>query len=330
MKRAVLALAALCWLALPAISSAGQTDYKDEAVQALQSGTVYISPLAAQVSTGTSGRLESEIGNSDIAVAVFPGAASSEVQGKNYTFVREIATETGHKTVMVVVGDDLEAGSSFLPAGLAMKYAKSAEGNNGSVEGALQEFIGDVKSYRSTPLAKQHHSGGEDTLIYILVPLAAAVAATGVAFRRFRSKKQADTDKVEIESAPGTVKSPLNQLLELRRKVQDQPMRDLLAKACKDTDAYFARAKRAGRDTSADADQFSRNLQKLLEVVGTYVDIQVSPPDYYQNREQYLASGAQAVKSFSDYVVDAIQKGNLEDLSSFRVNAQILDAQRHA
>ena len=82
--------------------------YLDEATQALQSSVLYVSPSASGISTDDQSALIANIGSSDIAIVVLPAGASSEISDLP-SFAQELASRTGHDTVLVSVGGDFEA-----------------------------------------------------------------------------------------------------------------------------------------------------------------------------------------------------------------------------
>jgi hypothetical protein len=331
MKATAILMAALAAMIVSPVSlgEGPPASYVNESVQALQSGNVYVSDLATEVGSDTKDHLEKQIGNSDIAVAILPASASTETGGKVFTFVSEIAEGTGHQTVVVAVGNDLEAGSSSLPAGLAGQYANSAEQNNGSVEKALVEFIGDVKNYTTADTPPAGNDGGGFPVITVALVLAIAASGSGAVVGAIRrSKRLTSPEHVSLSRSPEKVKELLEKLLSLRNKVQDPQLRGSITDICRDMEVYFKSARSRGKDVSSEALAFQKQLESTVNVLEKYLEIQTDPR-YFPNAETDKENGAKSITDYAEFVLKSVQQAEARELTDFKVDTKILSAQKY-
>src|SRR5262249_49943588 len=85
------------WLA--PLSNA-QYSYLNEAVQALQSGNVYVSAEVSDIDNATQEQLAQQAANTGVGVVALPSDAASEANGDLPQFAAKIAEATGNNTVV--------------------------------------------------------------------------------------------------------------------------------------------------------------------------------------------------------------------------------------
>ena len=162
--------------------------YIDEAATALAQGNVYVSPEISD-SAALEAKLDQQIGDSSVAVAVF--SSNAALEGSSTEILRDLAAPADpgaptYDTVIVAVGGDLVAGSNVLPKGEAMRIANEAEASAGSLDAALTETVQRVVA--ATP-ADSSQGGGVDGGLIVggalgLVVLVAAGGALWAVLRR--------------------------------------------------------------------------------------------------------------------------------------------------
>ena len=79
--------------------------YLDEAVQALQSGNVYVSLESSGIDSIAKQELVAQTAGSDVAVVVLPANALNETGGDSAKFIQEIAQRSGYDTIVVAFGN---------------------------------------------------------------------------------------------------------------------------------------------------------------------------------------------------------------------------------
>lgn len=197
--------------------------YLDEAVQALQTSNVYMSPLANSVDPATRTELEMQADGSNVAVIILPADAVNEIGGNSTAFIAEIVRRTGYDTVVVAFGSDLQAASNELPGGLAGQLADQAEAEYGTTGSSLREFISEVG------VARNQDDGAESpsiigpvagVLLGIVILL--GLAATLVVRKQNKLRQRAATTNPSPEPRQPTVHDQLQASLGEMRKLAMQ------------------------------------------------------------------------------------------------------------
>lgn len=123
--------------------------YLDETLQALDNGNVYVSATvqATSATPVNEAKLEKELDGSTIAVVILPSDALSEIDSIP-AFISQIGANTNFQTILVAVGNDLDAMSSALnQQGLASTLANQAEQQHpGDLTAATEQFVASVQA----------------------------------------------------------------------------------------------------------------------------------------------------------------------------------------
>ncbi len=170
----------------------------DEALQALDSGNVYVSATVQATSANpvNEAKLEKELSGSDIAVVILPDSAMSEIDSIP-AFINQIAANTNYQTILVAVGSDLDAKSNTLnQPGLASTLANQAEQQHpGDLTAATEQFVASVQANTPAPATPVDDSIGINGITGIglgLVGLVVLVSGgvTGLkGYKRYRKNR---------------------------------------------------------------------------------------------------------------------------------------------
>lgn len=165
--------------------------YLDETLQALDDGNVYVSATVQATSTNPvdEAKLEKALGDSDIAVVILPDTALSEIDSIP-SFINQIAANTNFHTILVAVGDDMDAKSSMLDKpGLASALANQAEQQHpGDLTAATEEFIAAVETHAPMNDAPGDSSIGIAGIGGIVIGVAVLLAGGAVGWKAYRKR----------------------------------------------------------------------------------------------------------------------------------------------
>lgn len=319
---AVLGLATALLVASP--SAAYAASYLDEAVQALQSSNVYISPEVRTIDAGTRERLEQQTHDTGIGVVVLPAGASTEA-GDIPQFVVNITRDSGKETVIVAVGSDLEAASRTMQKDAAGKLANDLERSNSSTGDALVKFVTEARSATS---AESPQTSAPADFSGIGLPIAllvtVGVVAAGAVWR-FRKKILRPTQPVV--KAPEPIKELLAKIRMQISDVNDEGMQQQLNLAITDTEELF---KRLTRKKSGEIHQRTAKYVGLLgtvhDMVEKYVDVQNHERYYQPQYEALLRDGKNAAEQYANGVVKNIREVELGSLTDFKVDIKMLNS----
>lgn len=319
-------ICAVLWLTPQAQASAQAATYLNEAVQALQSGNVYVSAEVTDINSAAQKELAQQANANHVAVVALPAAAASEAGSNPTQFAVNIATRSGKDTLVVSIGGDLVAVSRNLPQGAAEKLASKAEADSGSTSGGLLTFISEVRDAQPKPSSSQPiaDTGGGSGLL--LVALVAFVALAAAGFGAFRYRRQAPVRS----RAPDVVKKLLSENRELGDSIKDSTIRQSLSAGQRHTEQLFLRLNQAGsnqiQETTA---TYAGHLKNLRGILVQLKDIEANP-EYYEQANLLLQSGRDAVRQYEEGALKNTQEVTSGSLTDFRVNAKLLAAMNPA
>ena len=316
----------LLGMASPAHADDG---YLNEAVQGLQGNQqVYVSPSVRGVDTNA---ILQAIKGNDIAVVVLPEDAAAAHGGAN-GFLRELNQQTNHQTLIVVIGNDMDAGSSVLGKGEASQIVNEAEGHNGTLTSRIVDAVNGIaakqqsQTHTNTSANPPQDTGSPMPFVFGLGGVAVLVVIAWVVFTRRKPRVQ---DPLAIKSSPATVRELLVKLKELIPQINDPSVTGKLRNIIRDTEEFFRRSvAAAGPDSSKETDGFHQKLDEAVKMLENYVDIQDNSR-YYEDPDALLASGADAIDGLATGVLTAVRRKNVDQLLQYQVSSDILSAQRY-
>ncbi|MGI9824726.1 hypothetical protein [Agromyces sp. Marseille-Q5079] len=171
--------------------SASDGGYVDDAVEALQTSTVYVAPDATGIDAqALQARLVGQIGSDSIGIAVLSPNAELEDTGLNIAI--QLGQETGYDTIIVAIGDDLSAASKVSPlaGGEAMRIANVAQENSDSVEAALTTTVQDVQAAEPAASGAGGADGGGSLVLGLAIGAAVIVAGAAAAVGVIRARRR--------------------------------------------------------------------------------------------------------------------------------------------
>jgi hypothetical protein len=339
--KALKAVAIVILLALFAPTSIRAEDYISDVVQALKHGHVYVAPGTPGTNSDTAAKLEAELNKNDnIVLVMLPADAEEQLDGSPDTIARGLSDKLGNKFIIgLSVGREALGFAPMLPAGVASDLMRRANAVTNDPVNALSVFVQNVHKWqvanpqptptpvpKPTPtpvpkpkaVEKQHQSGIPLLGILIIAGIITSIIA-GVVFAIGRNKPVDTGVATQVQ-----VNKLLARIAILREEVRNRELQETLYKLPQYTERYF---QKSSRDKERDYLFFRDRLTEVHQVLEQYLDIQKNDWAYYSPEEE-MEKGRQSVKSFADFVLDSIRRGTAADLLEYKVNTNILNAQR--
>lgn len=319
-----------CVVASPAYA---EDDSVEQAIEELGSSNVYIEPGTPGTTDQTESSLQSKLQSDDgIILVMIPESDEPITQ-----IAKEIDDATGNDSIIgLAVGNDVLGYSTALPDGVAADLMQRADNVSTSTVEALVTFTRTTHTYEAQnpdvfdPPPPPGAAPAEDGLaIWPFVLLGVLLVVAIVAAFIVAAGRRQSSDVVRLKKSPDQVKSELQSILNLRVSVQDQELRHAITQVVSDTESFFRRSVRSsGHDTEQDAEVYLRHLRGLSDVLKRYIDIQENPR-FYDEPRQLLRSGAAAVDSFGEFVLESIKRDSVTQLTRYKVDTDILKATRY-
>jgi hypothetical protein len=304
----------------------------DEAVKSLQDNPVYVAAETEGTTSQTADDLASQLhGGDNILLVMLPATA-----GDPTDLAKQIDDATEHKYVIgVAVGDQLAAASAVMPQGTAADLMRRANSISTSNVETLNTFVRNVHSWqaqhpraKASKPVKKKSDGGSSWILFVIIGLILVLAGLFVVLRASKQGYQTNEGLVQFKRSPEQVRDLLDAIMKMRGDVEDPEVRQLIDTACTNTEEYFRRSSASGKQ-EADAQMFVNHLQSVRKVLVQYIDIQnTRRRGYYDNPDQLMESGRSAIAGFNTFVLNSIKRGRSADLTNFKVDTDILTAQR--
>ncbi len=311
-------------------TSATANDSVDAAIKGLRSSNVYVAPNTPNTNSDTVVMLKQSLREDDnFALIMLPAGniTASDVATR-------IDDATKHKLVLgVSVGDDFRGYSKLLPEDVAVDQMNRAKSIASSPVETLTTFVrltrswqqANPKEVKKPPKPKKKEGNSNLLLLFLIIPVLGAGLA--VWFASGLRPKGTSNDRPKFKS-PNTVRKELENIYECRDNINDSHIREVVGRICSDTEAFFERSEASERDTDEEASEFVGPLKSVSTVLMRYVDVQ-DHPRFYEDPDQVLEAGVEAVEAFADFVLKSIQSNSSASLINFKVDAKILSATRY-
>ncbi|WP_457099506.1 hypothetical protein [Microbacterium sp. P5_E9] len=306
--------------------------YVDDAVAALQSDNVYVSPEVSG-SAELTAQLEQQVTDASIAVVVFSDNASLEGSGPE--IVAEIAAKTQYDTIIVAVGDDLLAGSHVLPEGEALRIANEAENATDTLEAGLTQTVqGVVAASDSAPPPADAGVGGG--MVVALAIVVAALLAAGIGVVAIVRSRNSRADRRLPESvrtrviALQTLAGEYAAVGSAGNPVAAQTGQEIAVIAGNVTELFTRLDKRSGADQRGIAAvEYDDKLRKLSAALDRdyLLDI-LTHPHLWDDPDERVLEVRGALSAVSDELVGNIKQVNASRGLHFQVSLDGLIGRR--
>lgn len=305
----------------------------DDIVAALQESSVYVAEGATGTNSDTAAMLEAQLYESDhIAIVMLPSDGISSSQEADALAGQISDALNNEDIVAVAAGDFYGADGDILPAGTADELMNRANAVSQTSIDTVNTFIRNVHDWvRANPqqveVPEAVAAAGPDlTWIWFvalgLLVIPGTIIALTVARRR--------THAAVKYTAPGGLNDPIRQLMNLGKRIpeRDGRMAEAINDVCRHTEAYFTRLSPQKRRDDAAIRAFEINLVRIREIVDVYIDT-LKNREYFDDPKETQTEALEAVQVFAESVKTSIKRNNRQAMLDFRVNSQILTAQRY-
>jgi hypothetical protein len=309
--------------------------YIDEAAAALAETNVFVSREVDGADALTESLVQ-QVGDASIGVAVFSENASLEAAPTEILAELEDATE--FDSIVVVVGDDLLAGSDVLPPDGALRIANEAEETAASTDAALTQTIEQViAATPDTPAG----SGDAGPFIGIALGVAVLLAAGGAVFGIARSRaRRRDRPAAGHAPLPEPVRTHVQTLQALTAEyaragaagvAQAGEVAAQVGLIAQNTTELFERLDRKGEEGQRPiaAVEYGETLRKLTGALDRdyLLDI-LTHPDLWDDPVERVREVRTALSSFSTELVENIKQVNARRGLHFQVSLDGLMGRR--
>lgn len=311
--------------------------YIDEAADALAATNVFVSREVSGAD-GLTESLVQQIGDASIGVAVFSENAALEAPPTQ--ILEELEDATDFDSIIVVVGDDLLAGSDVLPPDEALRIANEAESSAGSVDAALTQTIQQViaQTPADAPDGGMNAGDAVGVGVVIAITLGALAAATGIVLGVRRSRRQAAV--AGHRPLPDAVRPLVSRLRELSAAYAaagaagDAVAAEVSTEVgliAENTTELFDRLDRKGDEgqRATAAVEYGETLRKLTAALDRdyLLDI-LKHPDLWDDPVERVNEVRTALSSFSTELVENIKQVNARRGLHFQVSLDGLIGRR--
>lgn len=329
----------LVFTLLPQTVNAG--DYITDAAQALKSAPVYVAPGTEGTDYDTAGELQDMLNSGDnIVLVMLPTEALSGTD--IYSLAKALSGKLyDQKIIGLAVGREVIGYSPSLPSGVAGDMMKRADSVSNDSVTALRTFAQNIHLWQAdhqrveptptavptpTPVPQSPQERQRTQTIIGLVFGAIVVIGIAVLFFKIRATLIAkEMEEGTHFDAPNPVKDLLVKIAKEREQINDRDFQQIVLQLCVDVERYFLKS---SNDVRKDSLFFHERLNEVDQVLTKYIDVQQSPR-YYTDPKGEMKRGKDSIGDFSQYVLDSIRRGTAADLLDYKVNTNILQAQRY-
>lgn len=308
---------------------ASNNPWIDDAVDGISGQNIYVDPDVNGAQALTDALAGVVPGDGSIAVVVLPAAAATDTPYNTY-ILEQLTAGSSQKTVIVAIGDDLQAASATIGDD-ALRIANENESSAANLQSALVETVTEISA--ETPTSPGGgDTGGADLLIPVVIGgvvlLAAAGTAIGLIARR-RRKPAVSTDPV-----PAGIRLRVNRLRELRADYAAVPGSPVAAETAAGIDALASHVEqlftrldaKAGEDQSVLAEaEYSDKLARLVAALDRdYLLDLLTRPDLWDAPDERIGEVREALAAVSTQIVDNIKQVNARKGLLFQVSLDSL------
>lgn len=310
--------------------SASNNPWIDDAVEGISTQNIYVDPDVSGGQALTDALSGVVPGDGSIAVVVLPADAARDTPYNTY-ILEQLKAGASQKTVIVAIGDDLQATSAVIPSDDALRIANENEDSGANLQAALVETVQEISA--ETPTSPGGGDAGADGAVIPLVIggvvlVAAAVTAFGLIARRRR------TPAVSTDPVPAGIRLRVNRLRELRADYAAVPGSPVAAETAAGIDALASHVEqlfirldaKAGEDQSVLAEaEYSDKLARLVAALDRdYLLDLLTRPDLWDAPDERIAEVREALAAVTTQIVDNIKQVNARKGLLFQVSLDSL------
>lgn len=330
MKKLFLFFIVLILLLSQKVSAKDNFDYITNVLKALEDTNVYVDPSIDGPDKTVTAKLQKIIkSSSNVVLVVLPDDAGEEED--IHSIAIEISNKKGTEYIIgISVGNEVLGYAPSLPAGVAADQMKRADSVSNDPVTALFTFSQNMNSWLAKnpqPTPTVVYEDGKKPFEFtplIMILLVSGVSSMFYVLHILIRPKKPDDEKTNFK-APSEIRTLLGEISKSRENIDDYEFKDILQTMCLDIERYFTNE---SEDKDRDAESFKERLSDVLEVVQKYVEIQNNQRYFYEAQEQMIR-GKDSVRDFSIHVLESIRQGNAAELLDYKVNSNILQAQRY-
>lgn len=311
--------------------SAPDNPWLADALDAIATQNVYVDPGAgggAELADALSAVVPAD---GSIAVVVLPEAAGKDLPYDTYILER-LTTTGAHETVIVAVGDDLQATSRVIDSDEALRIANENESSAPSTQDALVQTVQEISAESPTsPGGGDAAVGGAAIPLLIVgaVLVAAVVTTVGMIARRRRRTPPVSTDPV-----PAGIRLRVNRLRELHTDYAAVPGSPVATETAAGIDALASHVEqlfirldaRAGEDQGVLAEsEYTEKLARLVAALDRdYLLDLLQRPDLWDAPDERIGEVREALAAVTTQIVDNIKQVNARKGLMFQVSLDSL------
>lgn len=314
-------------------------DYVSTALDSLKNSPVYVAPGIPGTDIDTAGKLQKLLNSDDnIVLVMLPMEAGTGTD--LYTIAKSLSDQLGDQYIIgLSVGRNVIGFAPSLPSGIAADKMERADSVSNDPVTALITFVQNIHKWQEshdeptpiptpepTPIPSDE-DGKSSWLLWVLIPVGVILAGVFIVGSSVLRSTGGEGGAVRTNfSAPDQVRGLLSKIAKDRENIRDEELRHVLYQMCVDIEKYF---KSSSNDKEKDALFFKERLNEVNDILIKYIDVQENTR-YYHDPEGLLLRGKQSIGDFSIYVLESIRRGNSANLMKFKVNTNILQAQRYS
>ncbi|WP_372467807.1 hypothetical protein ACCO44_00385 [Microbacterium maritypicum] len=312
-------------------STASDPSGVTDAIAALQSGDVYVAPGVQGQSAMTDALSAAVPGDRTIAVVVLPEDADL---GTVYPLelLDRLSERVPQTTVVLAVGDDLQAGSTVIDSNDVLRIANENEAAaGGDTQTALVETVQQiVEENPSSPGLEA--GGGTDWLLPVVIGGAVLLAAGGTAIGLLARRRR--TPKTAVDPVPPGIRLRVDRLRELRVDYANLPGNPVATETAAGIEALASHVEQlfVRLDAKAETDQvalaeaeYSDKLARLVAALERdYLLDLLTRPDLWDAPEERVAEVREALAAVTTQIIDNIKQVNARKGLLFQVSLDSL------
>ncbi|MDF2558955.1 MAG: hypothetical protein K0R99_401 [Microbacterium sp.] len=316
------------------VAAADLSGVTDTVAGALQSENVYVAPEVKGGDALTAALTDALPADGSIAVVVLPTDADYGA-AFDLELLDRITREVPQKTVVLAIGDDVQAASTAIESTEALRIANENEAAaGGDTQTALVETVQQIVEETPSSPGANGAGGGADWLLPVVIGGAVLLAAGGTAIgllaRRRRAPKAAST----TDPVPPGIRLRVNRLRQLRVDYANVPNSPVAAETASGIDALASHVEQlfVRLDAKAETDQvtlaeaeYSDKLARLVAALEPdYLLDLLTRPDLWDAPEERIDEVREALAAVTTQIVDNIKQVNARKGLLFQVSLDSL------